>query len=422
MTLPWTEKYRPRSFGEVVNQEEAKHKLASWICGKFRAPREFCSRWAKLRNREVLDAKAVLLAGPPGIGKTTLVHALAREINYELIELNASDVRSAERLRQVVGRGLKEAPLFGHEGRLVLFDEVDGLHVREDLGGLETIIEIIESARVPIVMTANNPYDPKFRPLRDMSLLVSLRRLSEDEIVELLRRICASEGAKCEEEALRSIARSSLGDLRAAVNDLQMLLSGRRVLVVDDIKRVGERNPQLSMFEILDRVYRARWFDGARAVSFNPSFDWEQYLMWALESIPVVYRDVEASSEALDRLSKADVIIGRIKRAQEWELLPYALELALGGVSQVRSKPRLPPFIRYGFPQRLLILARTKEARRRRDALVEYIAQGVHASKSLVKSELIYVLSALAKRNPQIVERLRKALNMSAVDLKELLP
>jgi replication factor C large subunit len=354
MALPWVEKYRPKSFAEVVNQEEAKYTLASWICARYKAPKEFCTRWAKKKDKEISEAKAVLLAGPPGIGKTTIVHALAREINYELIELNASDVRTAERIRQVVGRGLREASLFGYSGKLVLFDEVDGLHVKEDLGGLESIVEIIETAKVPIIMTANNPYDPKFRPLREISLVVNLKRLSEEEVVEVLKRICAGEGAKCEEEALRSIAKSSLGDLRAAINDLQMYLSGgKKVLTVDDIKRVGERNPQLSMFEILDRVYKARWFDEARAVSFNPSFDWEQYFVWALETIPVVYKELELMSQAYDRLSRADIFIGRIKRTQEWELLPYALELALGGVSQVKNKPRLPPFIKYGFPQRL---------------------------------------------------------------------
>jgi len=421
MPIPWVEKYRPKSFSEIVNQEEAKQILASWICARFKAPQEFCTRWAKRRDKEIKEARAVLLWGPPGIGKTTLVHALAKEIGYELVELNASDVRTGERIRQVVGRGLREASLFGYAGKIVLFDEVDGLHVKEDLGGLEAILNLIETAKVPIVLTANNPFDPKLRPLRDISLVVGLKRLSEDEVVEVLKRICASEGAKCEEEALRSLAKSSYGDLRAAINDLQLYLAGRKVLTVDDIKRAGERNPQLSMFEILDRVYKARWFDEARAVSFNPSFDWEQYFVWALETIPVVYKDLEVMSEAFDRLSKADMFIGIVKRTQEWELLSYAMELALGGVSQVKNKPRLPPFIRYGFPQRLLLLAKSKEARRRREMVVEYLARNLHVSKALVNAEIFYVLSALAKKDERVVERLARALGISPLDIKNLL-
>ena len=75
------------------------------------------------------------------------------------------------------------------------------------------------------------------------------------------------------------------------------------------------------------------------------------------------------------------MFIGIVKRTQEWELLSYAMELALGGVSQVKNKPRLPPFIRYGFPQRLLLLAKSKEARRRREMVVEYLARNLHVAR-----------------------------------------
>jgi replication factor C large subunit len=143
--------------------------------------------------------------------------------------------------------------------------------------------------------------------------------------------------------------------------------------------------------------------------------------VWALESIPVVYKEPELMAMAYDRLSKADMFLGRIKRTQEWELLPYALELALGGVSQIKNKPRLPPFIKYGFPQRLLLLARSKETRRRRETLIEYLAQNLHASKTAVRAELIYVLSAIAKKRPEVIEKLSNALGISTIDIKNIL-
>jgi replication factor C large subunit len=63
-------------------------------------------------------------------------------------------------------------------------------------------------------------------------------------------------------------------------------------------------------------------------------------------------------------------------------------------------------------------LARSKEVRKRREALVEYLAQNLHVSKSLVKTELIYVLSAVAKNKPEVIERLSKALGINAIDIK----
>ncbi|MCI4464881.1 MAG: replication factor C large subunit [Thermoproteus sp.] len=420
MMLPWVEKYRPRTFRDVVDQEEAKYALASWICARFKAPEQFCKAWAKSKDKKVSEARAVLLAGPPGVGKTTLVHALANEINYELVELNASDVRTAERIKEVVGRGLREGSLFGYAGRLILFDEVDGLNPKEDLGGLDSIIDLIETARVPIVMTANNPWDQRLRPLRDISLVVSLRRLAEDDVVEVLRRICGSEKIKCEEDALRALARSSDGDLRAAINDLQLFAGGKNMLTVDDIKRVGERNPQLSMFEVLDRVFRANWFDDARSISFMPSFDWEQFFAWASENIPKVYKDPSVAATALDRLSKADVVLARIKKTGEWELMPYMTEIMLAGVALVPGKPRLPRFFRYQFPQRILMLARSREARRRRELIVQYLSQELHVSTGYVSSELLNILLFLSKKDERILDKISRYLSISMTDIKTL--
>jgi replication factor C large subunit len=329
-------------------------------------------------------------------------------------------VRTAGRIKEVVGRGLREGSLFGYAGRLVLFDEVDGLNPKEDLGGLDSIIDLIETARVPIVMTANNPWDQRLRQLRDISLVVSLRRLAEDDAVEVLRRICGSEKIKCEEDALRALARSSDGDLRAAINDLQLFAGGKNVLTVDDIKRVGERNPQLSMFEVLDRVFRANWFDDARSISFMPSFDWEQFFAWASENIPKVYRDPSVAATALDRLSKADIVLARIKKTGEWELMPYMTEIMLAGVALVPGKPRLPRFFRYQFPQRILMLARSREARRRRELIVQRLSQELHVSTGYVSSELLNVLLFLSKKDERILDKISRYLSISMTDIKTL--
>lgn len=420
--LPWVEKYRPRSFKDIVDQEQAKYALASWVCAKFKVSEHFCRQWARSKDKEILEARSILLAGPPGVGKTTLVHALANEINYELIELNASDVRTSARIKEVVGRGLREGSLFGYSGRIVLFDEVDGLNPREDLGGLDSIVDIIETARVPIIMTANNPYDQRLRPLREISYVVNLKKLDEEDVVEVLRRICSTEKIKCEEDALRALARSSNGDLRAAINDLQLFAEGKGVLTIDDIRRIGERNPQLSMFEVLDKVFRANWFDEARAISFSPSFDWEQFFAWAAENVPRVYKDPHVAAAALDRLSKADIILSHIKRTGEWELMPYMTELMLAGVALVPGKPRLPRFFKYQFPQRILLLAKSKEARKRKDLVVQHLAKELHLSSSYVASEILQILSVLSKKDPTILDKLSRALSISPTDIKNILP
>jgi len=405
--LPWVEKYRPKRLAEVVNQEEAKQQLVKWL-----------KSWEVGKP----DKRAVMLVGPPGVGKTTLVYALANDMNYEVLELNASDVRTSDRIKSIVDRAVGMSSLFGFKGRIILFDEVDGISVREDKGGLSAILELAESSKVPIIMTANNPWDVKFRPLRDASLVIQLKPLSESEVVEVLRRICNAERIKCEEDALRLIARSCNGDLRAGINDLQLVAEGRGVVTLESIKRVGERNPQISMFEALDKVFKAKDFSSARQVSFMPSFDWEGFFQWANENIPTVYsQHIDALVEAYDRLSKADMFRGRIAKIQEWELMPYMIELMLAGISLVKEKPKLPRFIKYSFPQRILLMAKTKEARQRRDAIVDLIAKAVHTSRRDVTLELLPILRVIAKQNKAVLNVISKSTSISILDVEKLL-
>ena len=384
----WVEKYRPKKLNEVVNQEEVKKKLIEWM-----------KQWI---SGKIPEKKAILLVGPPGTGKTTLAHALANEFGFEVLELNASDVRTGEKLRQVIGRAMKELSLFGFRGRLILLDEVDGISTREDRGGLTAIIELIKEAKWPIIMTANNPWDPKFKQLREEAEVINVKALSENDIVIVLRRICQAEGIKCEEEALRLIAKASAGDLRAAINDLQAVAQGKKVLTKDDVVNLADRAHQYDMFRIMDKTFRIKRIDEVRSIQFLPSFDWEAFFPWALENIAIVYeKSSESLADAFDNLSLADVIRGRILRTQEWELMPYMLEIAIGGVALVKDKPTLPRFIKFQFPQKLLILARTKELRQMKESLLNRLRMELHVSSKTILLEYIPLIKHLMKHNKE---------------------
>ncbi len=388
----WVEKYRPRRLSEIVNIEEAKKKVVEWI-----------KQWL---SGKIPEKKAILLVGPPGVGKTTLAHAVANEFGLEVLELNASDVRTGERLRQIIGKAMKEASLFGFRGRLILLDEVDGLHAREDAGGLSAIIELVQETRWPIIMTANNPWDPKFKQLREIAEVIQIKPLSEDDIVLVLRRICNAEGIKCEEDALRLIARASGGDLRAAINDLQSVAQGKKVLTKEDVLRLSDRAHQYDMYRILDKAFRIKRMDEVRQITFLPSFDWEAFFPWAAENVAIVYEKYPtAMADAYDNLSMADVFRGRILRTQEWELMPYMTELMVGGIALVKNKPSLPRFIRFQFPQKLLILSRTKELREQREAFINRLRLTLHVSSRVITTEYLPLIRFLIKHDKEFARK-----------------
>jgi len=384
--VSWTEKYRPRTLSEVIGNEEAKSAFVKWL-----------NSWKRGKPFK----KAVLLYGPPGCGKTTLVYAIANDLGYEVLEANASDVRNSAALQRRIERAIREGSLFGATSKIILLDEVDGINPREDAGGLNKIIDMINETRYPIVMTANDPWSPNLRRLRDVSLTIELKPLHVRDIVKILRKICEKEGVNVDPQVLRQLAKRSRGDLRAAINDLQAISEGKREVSLKDLEMLSSRSQQINMFEITRRVLTATTVEQAKSVLLMPSLDYEMLIQFINENLPYQYDDPQALAEAYDALSKADVIMGRIKRSQDWSLLPYALELATAGVALVSNKPKFK-WVRYSFPAKLKRLSRSKEVRAQREALLEAIAKKCHVSKATANVEILPYIKLIYEVNPKM--------------------
>lgn len=405
-TYPWTEKYRPRRVADVVGNEEAKSTFISWLKSWF---------------NDKPTKKAVLLYGPPGVGKTTLVHAAAHEYGLEVIEANASDVRTSQALKRSVLRAATEGSLTGYKGKIILMDEVDGIEPSADRGGLRTLLDLIEGTRVPVVLTANDPWDPKLRELRSKCLLMEFKPIHQRDIIKVLKKICDMEGIKADREVLREIARRAEGDLRAAINDLQAIAEGRRSISLEDLGPLSSRSKQYNMFEIVRKIFFSRSAEQARAILAIPSLDYEMLFQWINENIPLQYQgSIEAIAEAYDALSKADIYFSRIKRNQEWSLLPYALELMTAGVALVKHKPKLK-FTKYSFPQRLKLLSMSKEKRELRERMCSFIASKCHVSRALANTEILPFIGLIYKYNRREGVKILKWLGISERSFKELI-
>jgi len=386
LDVPWVEKYRPSKIAEVVNNEDAKKKYVAWI-----------NAWLRGKPQK----KAALLYGPPGSGKTSIVHATAREFNWELIELNASDVRSREALRQRVSGALDTGSVFGYQGKIILLDEVDGISTREDAGGLQAILELIEKTRWPIVLTANDPWDPKLRTLRDACELIEFKKIGKRDVVKVLESICQKEKIECPKEVLSAIADNCKGDLRAAINDLQSIALGKKTLSVADLQVLGDRAEQENMFEIVRTVLTAKSPEQALSVTRLPSLDYEMLLQWLSENIPYQYeQSLQAIADAYNALSWADIMLSRMKREQQWSLLSYALELMTAGVSSSRERPPFK-FVKYSFPEKIRILARQKERLEEYRKVVREASSRLHVSTSKFRTEVQPYLQVILEEDEE---------------------
>ncbi|HLN44442.1 MAG TPA: replication factor C large subunit [Candidatus Sulfotelmatobacter sp.] len=370
--LLWVEKYRPKKISDVVGNDEAKTEFVDWLKNKQR------------------KKKAVLLYGPPGVGKTTLVNAAANELGFRVIEMNASDTRSEKAVTKLAGRaaayvGLDTFATESH-GNVLFMDEVDGIAGNEDRGGVSAIIKIIDDSRIPIIMAANDPDLQKLRPLKKVSTLIRFHQVRIPLIIKTLQRICQKENVKAEFEALERIAENSRGDVRSAINDLQTLAEATKTVTLQDTIGLSARNRDINMDETLEGYFSAKSLSDAIMLLNRSNVDYDELLMAISDNLPRRYTKSTDLAKAYDFVSQADVYRGRIG-TENWHLLRYVYN-SLSEAAAV-SPESYKPFSLISPPIRVITLFWTKGKRTMLETICGKVGQRCHVSRATAKTDFV---------------------------------
>ncbi|CAG8553174.1 3683_t:CDS:10 [Acaulospora morrowiae] len=289
----WVDKYRPKHYTDLsVNRDVLK-----WV-NQWR----FCTFGKKNyhsevdgKNKQQLDKwdrpekKILLLTGPPGYGKTTLAHVVARHCGYNVIEVNASDDRTGQVIKNKVTNSLESNTVDQKKKpSLVIIDEVDGVSGAGEENFIKLLIDLIDvekqpsldanstgkdittgkkqkqkvkkTLRRPIICICNDQYAPVLRPLRFYAKIVQLKKTQTVKLAKRLKRICEQEELLTEMSALIFLVELTEGDMRSCLNALQFIKENFKSVTKDSIIRSNTVKKDINkpLFEIWGEIFQLR--------------------------------------------------------------------------------------------------------------------------------------------------------------------
>ena len=364
--------YRPENLSGIIGQDEATTQIEEFFV-------------------EFKKGKGLFLYGPPGVGKTSSVYAFAKEHNYDVLELNASDGRNQATLKEFLSNATGQASLFGNK-KLVLLDEVDGLSGTKDRGAPGVIADFIQRSTFPIVMTGINVFDKKFSALKKVSVNVEFSSLATNDVVTILQGACKRASITCDDKILKTIARQTAGDARGALNDLFSYLIVKDSSVGDmDVRRQTQE-----IGDVLVRVFKSTDPDVVFGSYDFVNEDLDKIFLWIDENLPREYKKPQDIASAYDVLSLADKFFGRIRRWQYYRYYAYCYVLLSVGIALSKEeKSTAEP--NYKQPTRLLRYWQANMTYAKRKAIVEKLADSMHISKKRALQDVYpFLLNALA--------------------------
>jgi replication factor C large subunit len=371
--LQWTAKYAPRTSKDLIGNKSSYFKLKAWLKSFY-----------NIGIKETKDFKPItLLIGPPGIGKTSGIIALANELNYEIIEFNASDQRNAKVIVSLVGRASRTKQNPGFDGRIVLLDEVDGIHGNEDRGGLASLMKVAKESFHPIICTANDPNSSKMRNFKKSVSVSTLtfKKPDMNEVVGLLEKIVKNEKLLVSTKVLKVIANNSKGDIRGSINDLENLAQNRKEIPIAAIHALSIRDTDTSIDIALSQIFgEAKTLRQAHEITSDLDVDYSMFMNYVTENISSHAGNSTELKNMYSYGSLSNLFYTRIIFSQYWTYLKYCYFFLSAGIRASKKTPYVKSYPK--FPSLLMDLSRTKKVRDLRNIVTGKLGTITHSSQN----------------------------------------
>ena len=263
-TYLWSDKYKPESIEDMVGNKKNIDTIKKWL-SDFKI------------NKPGVE-RALFISGPPGIGKTTIAHLILKHFDYEIIEFNASDVRSQKSVRDNLIKTLNTTNVSLMKDNTIrnigiIMDEVDGMS-SGDRGGVSELVSIITPPKKdkkrkkvkgniyinPIICICNNNTEKKLSDLKKICLEINFSKPSNYDLKMISDRIISKEKINIEDDALQLLINYSQNDVRRLTFLLQDIHNSinKEVITSEDIEKLYEsfskKKLDISLFEATNKL------------------------------------------------------------------------------------------------------------------------------------------------------------------------
>lgn len=351
----WTVKYAPTSLSQICGNTIQVQKLQAWL-------RAFPDREKKDFRMAGPDGtgtfRAVMISGPPGIGKTTAAHLAAKLEGYDIVESNASDTRSKKLVDTGVKGILDTTSLLGYfagDGKKVdqqkrklvlIMDEVDGMSAG-DRGGVGALAALCKKTRIPIILICNERTLPKMRPFDGVTYGLPFRKPTTDQVRARIMTILFREGMKelIPKPVVDALIEGSRADIRQIINMISQAKLDQQAMDFDSGKKMSnawEKHVILKPWDIVGKILGGGMFAPASTSTLNDKIELyfndhdisplmlqENYL----KTNPMLsnnyngreknFKWLELADKAAESISDGDLVDRMIHGSQQqWSLMP----------------------------------------------------------------------------------------------------
>jgi len=237
---PWIEKYRPIEFSQIVGNQETVSRLSVF------------SREGNLPN--------IIIAGPPGVGKTTTILCLARHLlgasfREGVLELNASNERGIEVVRQKIkGFAQQKVTLPPGRHKIIILDEADSMTEAAQQALRRTMELYSSTTRFAL---ACNSSEKIIEPIQSRCAMLRYSKLTDAQVLAKIQEVCKQENVDYCDDGLEAIVFTAQGDMRQALNNLQSTYEGFGFVKSENVFKVCDEPHPLLIKDMLSHCVKA---------------------------------------------------------------------------------------------------------------------------------------------------------------------